>query len=46
MVDWEGEKNRKWVYTKKLKRVMNDLGVDGVGDREEVGVHYIQREMV
>ena len=32
MVDWEGGENRKWIFTKKLKRVIKELGVDGVGD--------------
>ena len=32
MVDWEGGENGKWICTKKLKRVIKELGDCGVGD--------------
>ena len=30
MVDWEGGENEKWIYTKKLKRVIKEFGDCGV----------------
>ena len=32
VVNWEDGENRKWIYTKKFKRMIIELGDCGVGD--------------